>query len=79
MYFLTAWLSFAKRDMLIVVYEKQEFILKKKPVHVFCNKKKNLSILLLIWYSIIRLNRRQKMYSLNRKKAFTYDKNSYIS
>lgn len=40
MYFLTAWLSFAKRDMLIVVYEKQEFILKKTPVHVFCNKKK---------------------------------------
>lgn len=40
MYFLTAWLSFAKRDMLIVVYEKQEFILKKTLYMYFVIKKK---------------------------------------
>lgn len=40
MYFLTAWLCFAKRDMLIVVYEKQEFILKKTLYMYFVIKKK---------------------------------------
>lgn len=40
MFFLTDWLSFAKRDMLIVVYEKQEFILKKTLYMYFVIKKK---------------------------------------
>lgn len=71
MYFLTAWLSFAKRDMLIVVYEKQEFILKKTPVHVFCNKKKPFnSITYMVFY--------HTAYSETENVLFKSEKGIYI-
>lgn len=79
MYFLTAWLSFAKKGHVDSCTWKTGIYSKKNPVHVFCNKKTPFNSFTYMVFYHTAYSETENVFLNSEKGIYIRQKHSYIS